>query len=100
MCLKSNLSMASIMLGQTNAAIKPIKKPLNSIEHLQKAIVLLEQKKIELFKQQLILVERHAPPFAINLVKMMKNISNAANDDLFSTEELIEEQIKIMLIAA
>jgi tetratricopeptide (TPR) repeat protein len=98
--LSSNLSMASIRLGQVNAAIKPVKKPVNSIEHIQKAIVLLEQKKMDLFNKQLLIVDKVAPPFARNLVKMMKNISKAANDDLFSTDEIIDEQIKVMLIAA
>jgi tetratricopeptide (TPR) repeat protein len=95
-----NLSMCSIKLGQKNAALAPVKRPKNSIEQIQKAIVLLSLNKRDSFREQFIIVEKSAPSYARGLINIMRGISKAANDDCFVTEELLEEQIKVMLIAA
>jgi hypothetical protein len=97
----SGLSLASLMLHQTNAALKPIKRPKTAIASLQRTLVYCEQGKKERVQRDLELLRSMVPPFAVRFMEMIDNkYFSAANDEIITQDDLFQEQLKNMLIAA
>jgi tetratricopeptide (TPR) repeat protein len=98
----TGLSLASLMLRQTNAALKPIKKPLSTVASIQRTLVYCVQGKkdrVEGDLRQLSSVT--TPPFANRIIEMInKKYLSAANDESITQDDIFQEQLKNMLIAA
>jgi tetratricopeptide (TPR) repeat protein len=97
----SGLSLASLMLRQTNAALGPIKRPKTAIASLQRTLVYCEQGKKERVEGDLELLKSIVPPFAGRIMEMINNkYFSAANDEIITQDDIFHEQLKNMLLAA
>jgi tetratricopeptide (TPR) repeat protein len=97
----SGLSLASLMLNQTNAALKPINKPNSIVGLIQRTLVYGEQGKKEQVINGLKLLSHNTPPFVGKVMDMInKKYSVAANDENITQSDIYQEQINNMLIAA
>ncbi len=97
----SGLSLASLMLRQTNAALKPIKKPLSAVASIQRTLVYCEQGKKESVEGDLKQLGSVTPPFTSRIIEMInKKYLSAANDESITQDDIFQEQLKNMLIAA
>jgi tetratricopeptide (TPR) repeat protein len=95
------LSLASLMLNQKAAALKAIKKPMNIIAYVQKALVLGEQGNKMQLLNSLNKLDDYLPDFSLKILEMIKDkYLKAANDEYISSDEIYQEQLKNMLIAA
>ncbi|MEL0658164.1 hypothetical protein V6255_03335 [Psychromonas arctica] len=95
------LSLAGLKLGQDNAALKAVKKSKNSVGFIQKAVIYGMQGKVNLARESLKQAEHHHPQYMNKVIEMVRNTYiNAANDAIYSQEDIYHEQLKVMLIAA
>ncbi|MFT5759686.1 MAG: tetratricopeptide (TPR) repeat protein, partial [Alteromonadaceae bacterium] len=97
----AGLSLASLMLNQKGAALKPVKKPMSIIGSIQKTIVYGEQGKTAQVVNSLNNLNEHVPPFSARIIEMIsQKYASAANDDRISQDDIYKEQLKNMLLAA
>jgi tetratricopeptide (TPR) repeat protein len=97
----SGLSLASLMLNQKAAALKPIKRPKSIIALIQNTVVYGEQGKMERVIDNVKKLHDNIPPYAEKIISMINaKYLTAANDEHISQEDIYQEQVKNMLMAA
>lgn len=96
----SSLSLASLKLKQVKAALKPVKRPRNVLDLIQKSMILGENGNILKLQESLSGIRKSAPSYAKSVVSMVENKYITKDAPIASNDEIYNAQIVNLLIAA